>query len=166
MHEIYCKCRSSPPEVFLGKGVLKICSKFTGEHPCRSVISIKLLCNFIKIALRHGCSPVNLLHIFRTTFLRTPLEVCFYKCMVLSKEIRNQFIPLVSFHIPSEHGKRWDQKKPETNMCWGKGDYSELMSWETFAFHNFYLLIFKTKYLFLKLSIFLCFPSWQTPCNV
>ena len=22
------------PEVFLGKGVLKICSKFTGEHPC------------------------------------------------------------------------------------------------------------------------------------
>ena len=34
--------RSSPPEVFLGKGVLKICSKFTGEHPCRTVISIKL----------------------------------------------------------------------------------------------------------------------------
>ena len=33
--------RSSSPEVFLGKDVLKICSKFTGEHPCRSVISIK-----------------------------------------------------------------------------------------------------------------------------
>ena len=26
----------------------------------------KVLCNFIEIALRHGCSPVNLLHIFRT----------------------------------------------------------------------------------------------------
>ena len=38
--------RSSRPEVFLRKGVLKICSKFTGEHSCRSVISIKLLCNF------------------------------------------------------------------------------------------------------------------------
>ena len=25
---------SSHSEVFLGKGVLKICSKFTGEHPC------------------------------------------------------------------------------------------------------------------------------------
>ena len=36
------KDRSSHPEVFLGKGVLKICSKFTGEHPYRSVISIKL----------------------------------------------------------------------------------------------------------------------------
>ena len=32
----------SGPEVFLGKGVLRICSKFTGEHLCRSVISIKL----------------------------------------------------------------------------------------------------------------------------
>ena len=29
---------------------------------------IKLLCNFIEITLRHGCSPVNLLHIFRTPF--------------------------------------------------------------------------------------------------
>ena len=36
--------RSSPSEVFLGKGVMEICSKFTGEHPCRSMISIKLLC--------------------------------------------------------------------------------------------------------------------------
>ena len=34
--------RSSRPEVFLRKGVLKICSKFTGEHPCRSAISINL----------------------------------------------------------------------------------------------------------------------------
>ena len=58
--------RCSHLQVFLGKGVLKICSKFTGERACRSVISIKLQSNFIEIALRHGCSPVNLLHIFRT----------------------------------------------------------------------------------------------------
>ena len=32
-----------PPEVFLGKAVLKTCSKFTGEHPSRSAISIKSL---------------------------------------------------------------------------------------------------------------------------
>ena len=61
-------CRSSHREVSLGKGFVKICSKFTGEHSCRSAISIKLLCNFIGIALRHGCSPVNLLDIFRTPF--------------------------------------------------------------------------------------------------
>ena len=59
--------RSSHPEMFLRKGVLKIWSKFTGKHPCRSAISI---CNFIEIALQHGCSPVNLLHIFWTLFLK------------------------------------------------------------------------------------------------
>ena len=35
--------RSSHPEVFLEKGVLKICNKCTGEHPCQSVISMELL---------------------------------------------------------------------------------------------------------------------------
>ena len=53
----YGMSRSSHREVFLRKGALKLCSKFTGEHPCR-------------IALRHGCSPANLLHIFRTSFPR------------------------------------------------------------------------------------------------
>ena len=36
-----------------------------------SVISIKLLCNFIEIVLPHGCSPINLMHIFRTPFPET-----------------------------------------------------------------------------------------------
>ena len=49
-------------------GVLKICSKFTGEHPCQSVISIKFQSNFIEITLRHGYSPVNLLRISRAPF--------------------------------------------------------------------------------------------------
>ena len=62
--------RSSHQEVFLEKGFLKICSKFTGESPCRSVISIKLQSNFMEITLRHGCSHVNLLHIFSTPFLK------------------------------------------------------------------------------------------------
>ena len=29
-------------------------------------LNLKLLYNFIEIALRHGCSPVNLLHVFKT----------------------------------------------------------------------------------------------------
>ena len=66
----FSKIRSSDPEVFQGKGVLKICSKSTGENPRRSAISIKLLCNFIEITLQHGCSPVNLLYICRTTFTK------------------------------------------------------------------------------------------------
>ena len=51
------KSRSSYPEVLLRKGAQEICSKFTAEHLCRSVISIKL-------------ESINLQHIFRTPFPR------------------------------------------------------------------------------------------------
>ena len=63
-------CSSSPPEVFLGRNILAIFSKFTGEHSYRCVISIKPLYNFIEITLWHGCSCVNLLNIFRTPFYK------------------------------------------------------------------------------------------------
>ena len=54
----------------IGKDVLKICSKCTGEQPCRSVISIKLQNIFIETTFWHPCSPVNVLHIFRTPFYK------------------------------------------------------------------------------------------------
>ena len=44
------------------------------KNPFRSAISIKLLCNFTEITLRHWFSPINFLLIFRT-----PLECCFWK---------------------------------------------------------------------------------------
>ena len=47
--------------------ILKICSGFTGEHPCQSVISIKLQ----NITLPHGLCPVSLMHIFRTRFSKS-----------------------------------------------------------------------------------------------
>ena len=51
--------KNSHPEVFLEKGVLKIWSKFTGEHPCRSVISTKLLRNSSGRLLLNGSSKLN-----------------------------------------------------------------------------------------------------------
>ena len=48
---VFGPLRNSRPEVLLEKGVLKICSKFTREHPCRSAISIKLQSNFIDLIL-------------------------------------------------------------------------------------------------------------------
>ena len=33
----------------------------------------KVTWNFFEITLSHWCSPVNLLHIFKTTFIRTPM---------------------------------------------------------------------------------------------
>ena len=32
-----------------------------------------------EITLRHGCSAVNLLHIFRKLLIRTPLDGCFWE---------------------------------------------------------------------------------------
>ena len=66
--------QSSRPDLFLRKDVLRISSMFTGEHPCWIMISIKLQNNFIEIAVTHGCSPVNLLHISITLFIKTPLN--------------------------------------------------------------------------------------------
>ena len=70
--------RNSYSEVFIKKGAFKICSKFRGKPPYRSVISINLQNNFIEITLHHGCSPVNLLNIFRTLLLKTSLDGCFW----------------------------------------------------------------------------------------
>ena len=42
--------KSSPPEVFLGKSILKMHSNCTGEHTCRIVMYIKLQSKFLEIA--------------------------------------------------------------------------------------------------------------------
>ena len=60
--------RNSNPEVFFEKRGLKKCSKFTGEHTCRSVISIKLLCFPLQLYSNHTYSSLNLLYIFKALF--------------------------------------------------------------------------------------------------
>ena len=47
--------------------VRKRCSK-SMQQIYRKTPMLKLQSNFIEITLRHGCSPVNLLHILRTPF--------------------------------------------------------------------------------------------------
>ena len=64
------------------RGVLrKRCSKNMQQiyrrPPMPKCDFIKLLCNFIEITLWHGCSPVNLLHISRTPFMKLLMEGCF-----------------------------------------------------------------------------------------
>ena len=84
--------RSSHLELFLRIGVLKLCRKFTGEHRYRSVISIKLLCKFIEITFRHGCSPLNLLHIFRTPF---PRNTSWWLLLILLR-FQNKYVNIES----------------------------------------------------------------------
>ena len=78
--------------MFLRKGVLKIYSKFTGQHPCRSEISIKLL-----FTLQHGCSPVNFLLIFRTSFLKNTSGWRFLT-VSLKEELNDMFRMLVEIY--------------------------------------------------------------------
>ena len=88
-------CKGSHVEVFLSRFVLKICSKFTGERPCLSVTLIKLLCNFIEIAFRHGRSPINFLNIFRTPF---PRNTSVWLLLVLQSYTRLAWPNLTSWY--------------------------------------------------------------------
>ena len=75
----------------------------------------KCLSNFIKITLRHRCSPVNLQHIFRTPFLKNSSkwlllhypdrlkEQVFLYLLILNKKLF--ILPLILnkdlFHLPA-----------------------------------------------------------------
>ena len=61
-------------KLFLGKSFLRTCRKFTGENPCRTPISINLLCTFIKIALKHRCSLANFLYMSKIHFSKNTSE--------------------------------------------------------------------------------------------
>ena len=84
--------RSSHPEVFLGKGVLKTCSKFTGEHPCQSVISITLLCTFGRLLL-----DVSIITLIRVSKLDQKDPTCSEDKMNFYK-----VFPLSGMHNPSD----------------------------------------------------------------
>ena len=92
--------RSSRPEVLLRKGVLKIC-------------------NFIEIALQHGCSPVNLLHIFRTPFLSNTSGKSL-KCVS-----QLTFTGHTS-NLPKKHKKKKERKKPEIIALAGIVNFMDL----------------------------------------
>ena len=49
-------------------------SKLALQHSCGNVISMKFQNNLIKISHPDGCSPVNLVHIFRAPFCKNIFE--------------------------------------------------------------------------------------------
>ena len=62
--------RSSCPEVFCKKGVLKNFAKFTGKYLFQSLFPVSGLrpATLFKKRLWHRCSPVNFANILRTPF--------------------------------------------------------------------------------------------------
>ena len=72
--------RSSRPEVFCEKGVLRHFAKFTGKYPYQRLFFNKvadLACNFIKNNLWHRCFPVNFAKFLGTPFLQNTSGSCF-----------------------------------------------------------------------------------------
>ena len=64
----FAENKKHPLRGFLRRRCSENMQQIYRKHPCRSAIFIKFLRNFNEIALRHGCSPENLLHIFRISF--------------------------------------------------------------------------------------------------
>ena len=75
--------RSSRPEVFSKKGVLRNFAKFTGKHLCQSLFFNKVAdlrsAALLKKRLWHRCFPVNF-----EKFLRTPFIIEHLRWLLLS----------------------------------------------------------------------------------
>ena len=70
--------RSGHLEVFFRKGVLKICCKFTGEHPCQSVISITLQFQYTSTWVFSCKFAAYFQYSFRNYYATTPLHSIHY----------------------------------------------------------------------------------------
>ena len=91
----HCCFRSSRPEVFCKKGVLRNFAKFTGKHLCHSLFFNKN--TLLKKRLWHGCFPVNLCEIIRTRFFTEHMWL-----LLLLHKFWPEFISicsLVLFHL-------------------------------------------------------------------
>ena len=128
--------RSNRPEVFLGKGVPKICSKFTGEHPCRCAIEITHL---------HGCS-VNLQRIF----VRIPLDGRFFNVFLLPLKAHSQNWDICGY---------WKSFKNDENAFYFA---LGLFVLTIFKFFSWLLLSMKGNDLIRKLSLISKFMTLST----
>ena len=70
--------RSSCPEVFCKRGVIKNFAKFTGKYLCQSLFFSKVAglrpATLLKKRLWHRCFPVNFAKFLRTPFLTEHLR--------------------------------------------------------------------------------------------
>ena len=80
--------RSSRPEVFCKKGVLRNFTKFKGKHLCQSLFFNKVAglrpATLLKKRLWHRCFPVNFAKFLRTSFLTEHLRWLLLRKVLLS----------------------------------------------------------------------------------
>ena len=64
-------------------------------------------CDFIEIPLRHGCSPVNLLHIFRTPFLKNTFGWLLLQLDSIFRLCHLSFLHYAIYTIYRQFSFRW-----------------------------------------------------------
>ena len=111
--------QKQPSRGVLRKMGSKICRKFTVEHPCLSVISIKLQSNFIESTLWRGCSLVNLLHIYGTpfpkftsgglplSFTSASITLCLVKNFFKTTECNLSNVLITQHYVKDQYQKRF-----------------------------------------------------------
>ena len=135
-------------KLFLDKGVLKYAANLQEnlhaevqfQWSCRTTPSSpateQLLCNFIiEIALWHGCSPVNLLHIFRALFpksnsaglLLCSVSICYlhyiivnqsvFACLFLKSSDKTYEVESVCINSAEDEAIVSNKTKPYSALC-------------------------------------------------
>ena len=127
------------------------------------MISIKLQSNFIEIALRHGCSPVNLLHIFRTAFPRNTsgwllldkerLEWVYKLWVVIQHyDAMLEFVPFVQLKKPEKnHGGGLILVKQHSSVC--IFTFLKLHKWYQIAQGVSYMVLLSSEILYYVTSV-------------
>ena len=113
--------RSSRPGMFLGRGVLS--------------------CNFIEITLRYGCSPVNLVHNFKTPFPKNTPGLWLFICCKTKLKTNFFFFEKIFYKIYIIYRKNvfiWKKKVLNWKIFfyWKKLFYRENYKWKN---KNMYL---------------------------
>ena len=116
----YWKCRSSRPEVFCKKGVLRNFAKFTGKHMRQSHFFNKIAglraATLLKKRLWHRCFPVNF-----SKFLRTPFSIEHLRWLLLKsisnlliKTTKDDFYTLLRFYFFKREAYAKQNKNADT----------------------------------------------------
>ena len=97
--------RSSRPEVFCKKGILRNFAKITEKHLSQSFFFNKVAgirpATLLKKRLWHKCFPVNFAKFLKTHFLQNNSGDCFW---IFMREPQNCY-GAYNFHIDKFHGK-------------------------------------------------------------
>ena len=88
---------------------LKYTANLQENTHAKVAILIKFQSNLVEIALRHGCSRVNLLYIFRTPFPKSPSRQLLLKRHFLSGGMCN-------LCFPNRAGTKWAEEGPTCDI--------------------------------------------------